>query len=78
MSHPDEAVLGSYLTTSERHALEAVLRHGTVKGAATALGKSPRTVEHQLANVRARLGVTTTIEAVRLVFVAPDMGEFTG
>lgn len=59
----------SRLTPAERRALEAVLRAGTAKGAAFALGKSPRTVEQQLASARARLGVTTTIEAVRVVFV---------
>ena len=57
------------VTPAEKAALEAVLRHGTAKGAASALGKSPRTVEDQLASVRARLDVTTTIEAVRVVFL---------
>lgn len=57
------------VTPAERLALEAVLRHGTVKGAAGSMGKSPRTVEHQLARVRERLDVTTTIQAVRLVFL---------
>jgi len=74
MSHPDEGRPGSYLTAGERSALEAVLTHGTVKGAAAALGKSPATVDHQLRNVRSRLGVTTTIEAVRVVFIeTPDI-----
>lgn len=59
----------SRVTPAERRALEAVLRHGTVKGAAYALGKSPRTVVNQLATVRARLDVGTTIEAVRIVFI---------
>ena len=57
------------VTPAERRALEAVLQHGTVKEAATALGKSPRTVEQQLGTARARLGVTRTLEAVRIVFV---------
>lgn len=57
------------VTPAERRALEAVLRHGTVKGAAGAMGKSPRTVEQQLARVRERLDVTTTIQAVRMVFL---------
>lgn len=56
-------------TPAERRALEAVLRHGTVKGAAFALGRSPRTVEQQLRTARERLQVTTTLEAVRVVFV---------
>ena len=59
------------LSPAERSALEAVLRHGTVKGAAAALGKSPRTVEQQLAHVRERLDVGTTVEAIRSVFIDP-------
>jgi DNA-binding NarL/FixJ family response regulator len=59
----------SRITPAERRALEAVLRAGTVKGAAFALGRSPRTVEQQLRTVRERLDVQTTIEAVRLVFI---------
>lgn len=61
------------VTPAERRALEAILRHGTAKGAAHALGRSQRTVEQQLATVRERLNVTTTIEAVRIVFV--DRGD---
>ena len=57
------------ITPAERRALESVLLHGTAKGAAGALGKSRRTVEQQLRTARDRLGVTTTIEAVRIVFV---------
>lgn len=60
------------VTRAERQALEAVLKHGTVKEAATSLGKSPHTVAQQLASVRERLDVTTTIEAVRIVF---DIGK---
>lgn len=61
------------ITPGERRALEAVLKHGTVKGAANAIGRSPRTLDAQLRSVRARLDVTTTIEAVRVVFL--DIGE---
>ena len=68
MSNPaDVARFGSVLTPAERRALEAVARTGTVKGAAAALGRRPKTVEHQLATARARLGVATTIEAYRTV-----------
>lgn len=59
----------SRVTPAERAALEAVLRRGTTKAAAFDLGKSPRTVSAQLRTVRERLGVTTTIEAVRVVFL---------
>lgn len=57
------------VTPAERRALEALLRHGTVKAAAHALGRSTRTIENQLATARARLDVGTTIEAVRVIFV---------
>jgi DNA-binding NarL/FixJ family response regulator len=68
MSDPDDvARCGSHLTPAERRALAAVARYGTVKGAAAVLGRSPRTVESQLATARQRLGVTTTIEAYRVV-----------
>jgi DNA-binding NarL/FixJ family response regulator len=67
MSSPaDVAPLGSRLTPAERRALEAVSRCGTVKQAAVALGKRPKTIEGQLATARSRLGVATTIEAYRL------------
>ena len=68
MSDPaDVGRPGSPLTPAERRALEAVARTGTVKGAAAALGRRPKTIEHQLATARARLRVTTTIEAYRIV-----------
>ena len=57
------------VTPAEKQALEALLQHGTAKEAAAAIGKSPRTIEKQLETARERLHVTTTIEAVRLVFV---------
>lgn len=60
------------ITPAERSALEAVLRNGTVKAAAHALGKSPRTVINQLATARGRLGVQTTIEMVRRVYIDRD------
>ena len=63
----------SAVTRAERQALEAVLRHGTAKEAATSLGKSTRTVEQQLASARHRLDVGTTLEAVRVVFVEREL-----
>jgi DNA-binding NarL/FixJ family response regulator len=70
MSNPiDVAPPGTRVTPAEHRALEAVLRNGTVKGAAGELRLSPRTVEHQLATARSRLDVSTTIEALRAVFV---------
>lgn len=52
------------LTPAERRALLAIGQHGSVKGAAYALGKSPRTIEQQARSARDRLGVETTIQAV--------------
>ena len=59
----------SRITRAERQALDAVLKHGTVKEAASFLGKSPRTVVNQLATARQRADVTTTIELVRVVYI---------
>lgn len=56
----------SRITPAERRALEAVGKYGTVKQAAFAIGKSPRTVEQQLKSARTRLGVETTVQAVAI------------
>ena len=52
------------LTLAERAAIDAIGRHGTVKAAAYALGKSPRTVEQQLRTARERQGVDTTAQLI--------------
>ncbi len=57
------------VTPAEERALEAMLRHGTIKEAAASMGKSPSTVNNQLAAARGRANVGTTIELVRIVFV---------
>lgn len=63
MSNPcDMARFGTPLTPAERRAIAAVREHGTVKQAAAALGKSPKTLEHQLATARIRQGATTSIQ----------------
>lgn len=51
-------------TPAEQAAIEAIGKHGTVKAAAHALGKSPRTVEQQLRSARERFGVDTTVQLV--------------
>lgn len=61
----------SRVTVAERAAIEAIGRHGTVKAAAFALGKSPRTVEQQLRTARERLGVETTVQVVHRVLGDP-------
>lgn len=58
MSDPiDVARPGTPLTPAERAAIAAFRGAYSVKEAAARLGKSPRTVEHQLATARIRLGV---------------------
>lgn len=59
----------SRVTAAEREAIAAIAKHGTVKAAAFALGKSPRTVEQQLRMARERLGVDTTVQAVHRILV---------
>lgn len=59
MSDPwDMARPGTPLTPAERAAVEAFRRADTIKEAAAILGKSPRTLEHQLAAARIRQGVS--------------------
>lgn len=55
------------LTPAERRALEAYGRHGSIKGAAYALGRSPRTVDQQLKSARSKLGVAANVQAVLIV-----------
>lgn len=63
MSNPsDMARPGTPVTPAERRALEAWKQLG-IKGAAAALGRSPRTIENQLATARVRLGAGTSHEA---------------
>jgi DNA-binding CsgD family transcriptional regulator len=62
----------SRVTPAERRALEAWWRAETVKEAAAALGKSPRTIEQQMATARARLGVTTSKAALRALRIVDE------
>jgi DNA-binding CsgD family transcriptional regulator len=61
----------SRVTAAERAAIDAIGKHGTVKAAAFALGKSPRTVEQQLRTARERVGVDTTVQLVSTVLARP-------
>lgn len=58
---------GTELTPREREVLLEVWRRGSVAGAARALGLSRHTVNGHLKNARSRLGVRTTIQAIRRV-----------
>lgn len=58
MSNPfDMAKPGTPLTPAEKKAIQAYQRFGTMKEAAAALGRSPRTIQNQLATARIRTGV---------------------
>lgn len=59
----------SNVTPAERRALEAYARKGSVKDAAASLQKSTHTIERQLESARERLNVTTTVEAITIVFI---------
>ena len=61
------------LSRQERRLLKSVARHGVVKLAANELGISLNTAYSYLKSVRRKLGVTTTLEAVLLVY-APEIG----
>lgn len=61
MSNPiDMARFGTPLTDAERKAISAYREHGSYKQAAAALGRSPKTIQHQLATARVRQGVDRT------------------
>lgn len=51
------------LTPAEKQALDALARHGSVKAAAWALGKSPSTLTVQLASARRKLGAESSLQA---------------
>lgn len=60
------------VTPAERRALEALLEYGQPKVAAYKIGKSARTIEQQLATAKARLGVGSNYEAIRIVIIEGD------
>lgn len=64
----------SKVTAAERAALEAYARHGSVKAAAHALGKSPRTVRQQITAARDRLGADSPVQAAFRVLI-PDIRD---
>lgn len=51
------------LTAAEQAALDALARHGSIKAAAFALGKSPYTLTVQLAAARRKLGAASSLQA---------------
>lgn len=55
------------LTTAERECLERCLHHQTAKQMALDLGVSPHAVEKRLKMARAKLGLSSSLDAARLV-----------
>lgn len=55
---------GTALTAAERRVLEAMIAADSEAHAAEALGVSPHTVHTHLRNIRSRLGVRTTRQAI--------------
>ncbi len=68
MCPPDGAdatlVVDGGLTRREVECLQALADCGEVGAAAARLGISPRTLNNELAQIRAKLGVKTTLSAV--------------
>lgn len=54
-------------TTAELRALRAYIEAGSARDAAARLGTSESTVKGHLANIRSKLGVKTTAQAVFLL-----------
>lgn len=63
------AALGR-LTAGERECLHRKLRHQTAKEIAIDLGVSPHAVEKRLKMARAKLGLSSSVEAARLLLAA--------
>lgn len=61
---PETTNLGDPVTPGELRALRAYLEAGSCKAAAHQLGLHEQTVKNELANIRAKLGVPTTVQAV--------------
>lgn len=64
---PTVAPYGTPLTEREMAVLMAVWETGGYSSAAQRLGISRNTVKNHLVNARSRLGVHTTLEAIRRV-----------
>lgn len=66
IDEPTRAALGR-LTDNEKECLRRRLRHQTAKEMALELGISPHAVEKRLKMARAKLGVSSSLEAARLM-----------
>lgn len=73
---PDDshAAAVALLTPKERECLDRWLAHATAKEIALDLGITHHAVEKRLKSARAKLGVTSTLEAARLVAAAEGYG----
>ena len=63
------------LTPKERECLDRWLAHATAKEIALDLGITHHAVEKRLKSARAKLGVTSTLEAARLVAAVEGYGS---
>lgn len=63
------------LTIAERECLQRRLRHQTAKEMALDLGISPHAVEKRLKMARAKLGLSSSLEAAKLVQWAEQYGQ---
>lgn len=63
------------LTPKERECLDRWLSHATAKQIALELGVTHHAVEKRLKSARAKLGVTSTLEAARLLAAAQGYGQ---
>ena len=54
------------LTPSERDLLDALMKHGGVTKAATALGLSPKATASRMTTIRQKIGAANSAEAVTM------------
>ena len=73
-SPDDHGAAVARLTPKERECLDRWLGHATAKQMALELGITHHAVEKRLKSARAKLGVTTTLEAARLLAAAEGYG----
>ena len=70
---PADPPTGPSLTPRQLDVLRAVVEHGGHKGAAHALGLSAWTINSYLQDIRRRMGVETTEQAVYLLAVSGEL-----
>lgn len=71
----ERAAFVARLTPKERECLDRWLAHATAKEIALDLGITHHAVEKRLKSARAKLGVTSTLEAARILAAAEGYGQ---